>query len=158
VLSSDRLHLGSVCNFGGCANFGQEFSVDVRVPGSFCMFYFFDSLADGYADPAFGRTDLHIFGIDPKRRWGSGKEVSEIIGRLTALFTDDGYSPKFSLARRFEEPDSLRRKSVFDTFLIERRISALAALAGFMSLAEAFDGTNHVSMADLNRIFPIRSP
>ncbi len=153
TISADGL-LKSTCHNKECGGFGKPFSVSVHEPGSFCLFYFFDSLADGYHDPRFGRTDLHMIGIDAQRRWGNGIGVSEVISRLTALFTPDGYSPRQYPLMRLEDPNSFSRKSVFSVFLEQRNITAIGALDYFIALAREFDGTHHIAMADLNAFMP----
>jgi hypothetical protein len=146
--------LSSVCNNKECSNFGETFSVPVQTPGSFCLFYFFDSLSDGYKDPAFGRADIHVLGIDPGRKWGNRIETSEVIGRLTALFTNDGYCPKYYGAMRLEEQVPIKRKSVFGKFHSERGITALGAMSHLMNTVAVFDGSTHLTMADMSLFLP----
>jgi hypothetical protein len=158
VINPNGSRLESICHHNGCTNFGHTFSVDVRVPGTFCMFYFFDSVADGYNDPAFGRTDLHMMGIDPTKRWVNGMEVFEVISRLTALLAEDGYSPKYCPTMRLEEACSMKRKSVFEKFHQERGITETEALCRLMNIAAGFDGQHHLTMADLDKTLPIVKP
>ncbi len=156
VISSARDSLEAECRFQGCSDQGKRFSIDVRTPGSYCLFYLFDSVADAYDDPLFGRTGVHMLGIDAERQWAKRMPVYEVVSRLTALLTDDGYSPSYYFAMRLDEmtsksATSLSKRSRFDDFLSRSGLSPLSALERFCDISASFDGLKHAAMDDLLR-------
>ncbi len=151
VISGDRNSLSAECKFQECGSYGKAFSVDVRSPGSFCLFYLLDSIADGYDTPGFGRTDTHILGIDPEKSWGTGRPLYEVVSRLTSMLTDDGYSPSYYFGMRLEENISLSKRSRFSEFLSRSNLTPRESLELFTAISSSFDGARHASMGDLLR-------
>lgn len=104
IFREDRFTVKGICKKEECENYKREFEIQLAEIPEMCFFYLLDSVGDGFSSRNRPKTTMHFSGMDLERVWGGSKiPIWEALGRLTAQFTKDEYSPEYYHGLDFEE-------------------------------------------------------